>query len=522
MVKAKTVTSLIVVAGLLLGCRTVESPEPPKDATPADLPDWVARSGVHPQYPKEQFLVGFGSVEGTGSEAIAEAMQRGRDEIAFEIQAKIETSIESIMKEMRRDDKATLEIDLTAKSRQVSEEILQGSRRVATYEDRANNMTYVLVAMGRKDFAERVLAGAEDTLVETKSSLATGKDSVARESPSEALQAYLRCVGGLAEVQRSMARALAVLPNDAAVAARARGLRVPEIGAEIEGGLTRLTGAIRVEALSGDGQTGAPGTALPDPLVVRAVWRGPSRECPVAGFPVRVDLAKAGLASVHLPSESTDRDGKAQAYLRDLKMTGEHANPVTIGLDYVPFAGNLAASYARAATLTYFLPTVASTKALVVIHETIEGRQVDPPISETLITDKLTSLGLAIVKRDASMRAEDFAAMSTASLQERFKGQADYVITGTVAAASRPGEQQGNIMPARARVTLQAVELLTARVLALELPDQSDAAKGFALNAQDACRKAIRNSVNQGVLPKLQQAFKARLAGGEKWGDEGG
>lgn len=238
----KNIAQVILVIFFFAACST------------AGPPAWFLK-GSHPRYQMEFYFVGAGS--GGSFEA---AQQQALSEIARQIEVKIESRMENIVSSYAEDDREHISAELKSVSKTFAEASLKG---VQVAEKAVENNTYYVLCVVDKDNYLAGLLQELDLQAKTlrkfyensESLIKDGKVFPAIETLMETTDLATEFYAG-AELYTSLSRK--PYSTDDIISGPALLLKVRE-----------TLGKIRLEKVSGDGQSNKSGNLLAKPLVVK-------------------------------------------------------------------------------------------------------------------------------------------------------------------------------------------------------------------------------------------------------------
>lgn len=148
----KTVLLLLAVAiGLALtGCMT---PQPTAQQKPSELPDWY----LNPPIPEDGY-VGVGSARMSSLDSSRRmAVARAREDLAFQINAVVQSAITDYAQEAGVDDNTQVVSFVETVSRQLTDTKLSGARPV-NVDQSSDGTVYAMVQLSQNE----ILNGAEE------------------------------------------------------------------------------------------------------------------------------------------------------------------------------------------------------------------------------------------------------------------------------------------------------------------------------------------------------------------------
>jgi len=397
-------------------------------------PSWVGNPYRHPRVNRATHMADEGSSTGTSGAAREAAILHALSGISGTIMSEITTELEVVTKQRRQDDDVTWTEDLKKSIRTRSQDTLPGHDMVDSWIDTENGETVVLVVVSRKLLCSTLFPGVERAITEAGEYLTTPAAPMPTQALKDALLAY-GVLGGDRMVDAIKSRVVAEHSVEKQRAER-NFARATEMLDEASKRVARLARTIRIDKLSGDGQTGDVRGSLAEPLSARlSVVDESGSTHALARFPARFVTAQdPGPALAH-PSASTDDNGLISCKVSDLVPTGKASNEIVIEAGF----GELAPSYDRSRIpsehFTYLLPTPGQTSVLVLISDDFEGDPLDRQITGDHLADHLSKRGFDVKVVDPTSReGRILAAIDDTALAKRVEdlhpGAFDYVIHG--------------------------------------------------------------------------------------------
>ncbi len=431
---------------------TTES-QPAAAATPT--PDWVFRPLEHPKYPPSRFMVNVGNapVDGNLITASESAMENGRTKISSEMNSKLKSVTESLLKEVGINDDVTTTSEYLQRIQNNTESLLIGSKEAGRYHDVASNSMYVLVVLDRQIQARGVLDGVGAALAKV------GADNE-QGTAAGRLKGLIEQHVALDEIMAGMVTLNVVVKQGLPIYAEYQ-----QSYAELKKRMATVISAYRDSNLSlsvvgGNGQQGYADSSLAEPIVFQAMVNGD----PLVGFPVTFRLEHPERGEISEATRQTGSDGRLSCKVVGLKLTGDEENSVVASLDYDRL-GEMVFE-APSAEATFTLPTLRTVTFAILIDE----RNLDEVQPESAVGG---SLKRALGTREARVMAlssflsasdlKQVANMSPADLEKKLGGRIDYLIRGT--ARSRFSSNNGNIFYCYGGGRLELIDIRTHQIL---------------------------------------------------------
>lgn len=258
-------------------------------------PDW-ADTHRHPQYPAERYLLGVGVSE--------ESMDRAKDDARLDITKQIKVQITSKMVDVQEytqiGEQEYYRNQISSQTEMLVDETIAGIQVVETAQ--AQGVFYALAALDRGAFARELETALKEDIASIEK-LWTDAERFAREGRIALALKNLSEAHPLSyEILPKRSLYLAIAPRPSTLD---KGISPPTILSRIGDLLSHL----RLEKISGDGQTAEPQAPLAEPLVARLVVVGADQETtPVEGMRIRFETADGK----KLREVVTDRNGSAE------------------------------------------------------------------------------------------------------------------------------------------------------------------------------------------------------------------
>lgn len=499
---------LAAVAGLALlsgGCKDSPAPGPgpgPMPPGPAEArPPWVDAVS-HPRFPDSRYLLAVGSASPGDSDTDSRtaADTDARASLVRIIQSKVATDqvaakamdivVDALGKASGAESTEYQEL-----THIYSEGFLFGSKVVERYVARSSGTHYSLAVLERSVAAREFAVKIQDRLSQA-------------EDRTAALAGRTSRVGALAPLVDACR-----LYRDAAVLRSTHRVLVgkdvdPErdLLSKVTGDLKRLLEDLRLEVVSGQGQSGSPGAALPEPVVVRVTLQEAGGARPVPS--VRLTLAPQHPEEITLSARTleTDESGRAAFRVPLVRATGSPTEAIRVAVDVPDVAERLPD---RSLAVSFSIPTRETLKILVLTEEANLGRAIRPPILAVSLQDALRKDGYPIVNPALVVTGGNAARLRTAepeTLRRTLGDRVDVVLRGR-AWTEEAGQILG--MPgARSHAEIEGIYLRSGQTV---VSVEKSAAEAHA-NRETAGRRALRG-VADDVTPEVRSALKRILAG---------
>ena len=302
--------------------------QPRVEVEPEKLPPkWLVLGG-HASYPEPEYL----SATGVGdSEAVAR--ENCRAELAARTSARMLARRVVIVAGKPDSPMARNLVATRPETLQFSPEDLIGWRVADGWHDALTNTYYVLGVVDRQGAALGWRTQLKAAFRDAREGLESGGNHHKADNHVQACRHYARALRGLEGALRRQLAALVVHPESAEETASmdAEGM-LPQVRA----GLDAVIGGISLEKISGDNQWIAPGAALREPLIVRAV--AGRRALPVDRLPLRFSFT---IGEGRLDEDvRTDEDGRAVCAVRKVARGGQGIGAVECALDLARVVGD--------------------------------------------------------------------------------------------------------------------------------------------------------------------------------------
>jgi len=457
-------------------------------------PGW-ADDARHPQYPERAWLtaVGVADLAESASDARRLADERARQEIVFSLRARVQSFVEV----RSRSTLDSAEVDVDELTRVVGAATLEGAKIATRSEDRGRGVIYSLAVVNRAVAARNLEADIDETLAEANRVLVEAGRRVSRGRRVEQLLASYRLFRE-SRLTRSTFRVLTGRDYK----------KVEDRGNEVRGRLEALFADMRLEVTSGDGQDASPGAPFPEEVVVRAVLVDGAKREPVPGIDLTIAPEVEGAVELSIERGRTGVDGSLRFRVPLVRASGEGIGRIRVALDVAATGLD-----GPSVDVEYSLPTRETLDVLILLEEINMGRKVTPSSTATALGDHLKRAGFPIVDALPLIRQHGERTLSRADRRElrRLLGtKVDVVIRGKVEATGG-GTVLGGLASARARATLNGLDLRSGRVLAaLQVGPKVEAHQ----RADEAGRRSLRllrPSIQTGIRERLESV----LAGGE-------
>lgn len=277
----------------------------------AAAPEWYT-SGSHPRYVQEFYFVGVGS-----GDSYDAAIEQASAQISRQIEVKVEAESNNVVSSYTEDDREHIRSQYESVSRSFTENTLRSAE--VSEKAIAGDIHYVLITIDKSKYVTSLKADLDGRRSEIEG----------QYSDSEALLEEGRFI----QVLQNM-----IDTGDAATKLHARALIYtsisgkPYLSDEIISGpailskCRKLIGKIRLEKISGSGQTGQSGKLLPEPIVVKASLKQKDGAIPLKNLRLALkDEDNKVLERLH-----TDDQGVAKFWIYAV---GEDKGKVTAGID---------------------------------------------------------------------------------------------------------------------------------------------------------------------------------------------
>jgi hypothetical protein len=488
----------------------------------ADAPAWV-RTGRVPGLLDAMHITGLGYSASDLPEADAydQAKLAAFTDISTQIETFVSNEFTSIQRSVFHNEDIDETADYRSVSRQVTREVLAGVEVVRRYYAPETGTACVVAAMDREKYGRRLLKQAEDARTAADGYLEAFARSQAEGGASESARSLVLARGAMDTVIGAHLKAIAVKAPPS-IQGRIAALNDPERTARITQELARFKNRVRIAPVSGNEQKALLTGLLREPVVVEVRLEEDGESVPLPAFPMRVIVEDESKATAIPHGETTDSEGRFSFDLRELKSTGSAANTVLVQLDFQAIHKNCSIE-GPALGITYFMPTRDNTRIGVIIHETVDGTENRNAYTGSALKEALTDLGFQVIRVEPGKDVEDVVALPQADLVSRFGPSCDYLIVGT--AVAERSSSDGNIEWYFTRLTIDAIELETAKTIHLEVPMGQSTKQGDR-NRNKAWRKSLEAAAavlvgdpKKGDLGLLGRKFVARFEEGADWSE---
>lgn len=372
----------------------------------AEAPAWVITPYEHPSVRRSVHMAGVGWANGTGGGAREIAVQKALTDVTQTILSAIRSTVLVATNERRENDDVTWTEELDQTIRVDSEGELPGYDVIDSWTDEQNGETVVLLVVSRELLASTLFPKIEQALAEADEFLDTPPE-LSQTRPAEALFRALQAYAVLSARMLDATKAQVVAANSRLQPqAQSNFNRATTLLDETSRRLAALSGSIRIDKISGDGQRSAVRGALAQPLTARlSVVDAAGNTHPLARFPARfVAAVSPGPALAHSASSTDDR-GLISCRVSDLVPTGQAANEIFVEPDFGRLAPGIGRSRIPSESFVYHLPTSGQTSVLVLVTDTFEGAPLASQISAEALGDHLSSFGFDVLVVDPSSAA---------------------------------------------------------------------------------------------------------------------
>jgi len=493
-------TSFLLVA-TIAACVSAPADQPrPIDA---GRPTWVDEPFRHPRC--AQALCGVGGAKGMDEEARRLSLTRAMDDIIGSILVDVSSTIDIDTRTRRENDEVFWSEEIGEQVRLTMGEELPGVTTLERWTDPDRGETYTLAAVDRSIMLDQYLPPVLQAVHQSRALL---DDADARETtdPGQAIRNTLQAYEALSSAYGDAVKARVVAARSVLEPrAQQAHAETSQLLADVSSRLARLSGSIRIQKVSGDGQRGVVGGALAQPLVARLLHRGAGgTTSPLPDFPVRFAPAVPGAASAAASSTTTDGAGSASCVVSALGPTGRGSNEIVVQPHYRLFAPSLAAARVPSETFTYWLPTPSQTEVRVAIEETFDGAALRNPFLAEAAADHLSAYGFdARTTGDAGRTWRELSSLSTDQLRAVLGTDEGYAILGSADVWPKGLEQGIEWFAADAQ--LRIVHLGSGKVRSA-----STSVKGGARSATEAgARRVMRRELLPALLAEIDGAFVA-------------
>jgi hypothetical protein len=189
---------LRIALGLFATLALVASASPAQ----AKKPEWVSRSGMSEEYPRERYITGFGVA--SGGNALEQATQAASADLARKISVRIESEVSDISQEQN----GNYTYKLAAVTRSTTD-VRVSHLRYEKYKKWGK--VYVLAWIDRKEAARARRAERDRALAELRACFASAQLEMEADRKASALFTYETCRKPIAEALQHEAVASAVL-----------------------------------------------------------------------------------------------------------------------------------------------------------------------------------------------------------------------------------------------------------------------------------------------------------------------
>ena len=283
----------------------------------AKMPEW-AETNTHPEYPSNRYLLGVG----ISDSSLGEAKDRARVDVVKQIRVQITSEMVDVQESLQIGEQEYYQNQIRSRTEMLAQETVSGMQVVETAE--ARGVFYALAVLDRNRFVSGLEQDMEDGAQAISQWLSDADRLVpeGRIAPAVAnlTQAYDRSYEVLSK--RTLMRALSPMSP------MVEGILGP---AKVLSNIREILTHLRLEKVSGDGQTTEPQAPLAEPLVARLVVVQPNQETtPVEGMTIHF-----GANGKKIREVVTDQDGLAAT---DAMASGDHeagrivARPVLSGI----------------------------------------------------------------------------------------------------------------------------------------------------------------------------------------------
>jgi len=260
----------------------------------AKMPEW-AETNTHPEYPSSRYLLGVGISESSSDEA----KNRARVDVMKQIRVQITSEMVDVQESLQIGEQEYYQNQIRSRTEMLVQETVSGMQVVETTE--AEGVFYALAALDRNRFVSGLEQDMEDGVQAINQGMSDADRMVREGRIAPALanltQAYDRSSKVLSK--RVLIRAISSVPF------MLEGVVGP---AKVLSNMREILAHLRLEKVSGDGQTVEPQAALAEPLVARLVVVQTSQETtPVEGMTIRFAAVRKKIREV-----ITDKNGSAQ------------------------------------------------------------------------------------------------------------------------------------------------------------------------------------------------------------------
>ena len=257
------------------------------------------------------------------------------------------------------------------------------------YHSRRQGTLYALAVMDRVVFTDCLVRKAVQGEAKAGVILRKAKETEAAGDHAPALTWYLAALRALVQVERQLSQAQAVSPGTKVAGGVAHQLAEATVGADGIGNRVVIT------LVSGDGQHARFRQPLGEALKIRLQLNAGGKALP--GLPVFFHCTR-GRDSLVGAEATTDADGSASCRVANVLNDGIHIHSVEAKVDFDRLLEGWRRSTPLAHPFRYYVPTRQSTRVVMSISESLNGRKLSPPAVPASVAQEVGRAGFQVAQ----------------------------------------------------------------------------------------------------------------------------
>lgn len=423
-------------------------------------PPWIAHHPDDPEFPRSRFLTAIGSAAAASGEDDGRrlAEEQARAEIARTLRSQIRSTLRTYLQTVTRNETHSSTEGVSERIESNTEVELRGAEVVRSWLDPNAGRVWVKVVLSKEKYASQLLAKLQAGLARIRAG---------RQTASEATDVGTRLLSLLAVYQESTEQ-LGELAQLVAVIDRAGPLvlgaqqELIEAATMTHAEVTALRSAVNFSIVSGDGQAGSLGGALPHPIVVNAS----TPEGPLSGFPVRFGFPPGGSDEGLDAARATDAAGNAECRVLRIPTEGLSTARLEAWLDFSSLAPDYSSALIPVVAASFQLPTLRGARVAVHLTESNGEASANNGAVAGRLVDVLSRRGVRFLD----------------SAPDAASSEVQYLLTGSARAIARPRQ---TFYFSYAEANVELVDAQSGAALVSIRVEPNGAIKGVDVNSQN-------------------------------------
>lgn len=237
----------------------------------SQTPQWFSTHN-HSQYPKELYIIGVGSSDGT-AKGMEIAKRKAQADIASQIRVLIQAEMKNTTESFRLNADENIYSDFKSKAQSVLNEEILGIEIVETFLDEQTHTSYALTVLDRQKYCNTLSA----LLIEGWNKIAK-LDSTASQFMEEGKISF--AVQNLVTAKQTI---FSLLPTQTLYNAVAPSLFIPptiHTPTSLTLSIQKILSSITIEKVDGDKQKAKIGKQFPTPFTVKVLFHNDGKKIP--------------------------------------------------------------------------------------------------------------------------------------------------------------------------------------------------------------------------------------------------